>query len=234
MKSIIITGNQEARESYIREYIKENKVKTFNVVRFVDRVKISDARAIKKMVSVKQPEGEKRLFVLSSDITIEAQNALLKTLEELPEDIDIVLSVKNNGDLLSTIISRSYMVDTGRAKEVFKDLDEFEDMLIKLICQEDDKKKIISGCLLLSNKISSLGPDEFDKIFLCLRSLMLKISEKKISCNKTSLRLVYNLITLFTDLYPLIVNNNLNKKLTMDYIFLNSLFPDETRSKRSV
>ncbi len=49
--------------------------------------------------------------VFFGSITIEAQNALLKILEELPEKQKIILVTPNINQLLKTVMSRTYLLD---------------------------------------------------------------------------------------------------------------------------
>lgn len=49
MKSIIVIGSKESGNKFIDDYIKDNRIKSFNIVRFDGRVKISDVREIKKL-----------------------------------------------------------------------------------------------------------------------------------------------------------------------------------------
>lgn len=57
--------------------------------------------------------GKIGLILEAEKLTIEAQNALLKTLEEPPSHCVIFLTVPNKKDLLPTIISRCLVIDLG-------------------------------------------------------------------------------------------------------------------------
>jgi len=66
---------------------------------------------MKKIRTLPYEEGKKVFLIKSADkMTIEAQNAFLKTLEEPPEDTIIILIVENTKGLLPTIISRSQIL----------------------------------------------------------------------------------------------------------------------------
>jgi DNA polymerase III delta prime subunit len=69
---------------------------------------VQDVEEIKKTLTFSH-EGKKGLVVFIDFYTygVEAQNALLKTLEELPVGVYIVFTEKSEKDLLSTILSRS-------------------------------------------------------------------------------------------------------------------------------
>ncbi|MBI2020268.1 hypothetical protein HYS94_02500 [Candidatus Daviesbacteria bacterium] len=73
---------------------------------------IAEARKIKEHFSLKPYSAKGRAVVLedASNLTIEAQNALLKTLEELPKEGLFILGVDNESKLLPTIISRCQVI----------------------------------------------------------------------------------------------------------------------------
>lgn len=66
-------------------------------------------RDIKSHLKLKQSSNNKRRVIVINDchkMTIEAQNAFLKLLEEPPEDTYIVMSADNKAKLLPTFLSR--------------------------------------------------------------------------------------------------------------------------------
>jgi DNA polymerase-3 subunit delta' len=76
-------------------------------------IKINSIRDVKKFLSIDYKEIGYR-FVLISDAHLmneEAQNALLKSLEEPPADVIFVLSTSNISKLRSTIISRCWRIN---------------------------------------------------------------------------------------------------------------------------
>lgn len=82
-----------------------------------EKLGIEQARQIKEFLSLKPYQGGKQAVVLitSENLTPEAQNALLKTLEEPPGEALIILGVSSEDQLLPTILSRchiSYLANT--------------------------------------------------------------------------------------------------------------------------
>lgn len=108
MANILLAGQLEKSRQFIEEYIGNNGFKEFEIEYYSEKIKIEDARAIKKTLSLKI-SGSK-LFVLSGDFTEECQNALLKTLEESNENIHFIFCVEREDALLSTIHSRCKVV----------------------------------------------------------------------------------------------------------------------------
>lgn len=106
MNSVVICGNESQRNQYIEEFISGHSIKSFNVHRYENGLKIADSREIKKILSRSLSQGERRLIIISGYISQEAQNALLKSVEELPANTYLIFSIESKDNLLPTILSR--------------------------------------------------------------------------------------------------------------------------------
>lgn len=73
-----------------------------------EKLGIAQARQIKDHFSLKPYSLKGRVVIIedASVMTIEAQNALLKTLEEPPEEAVLLLGAPSDANLLPTILSR--------------------------------------------------------------------------------------------------------------------------------
>ena len=73
-----------------------------------ESIKIDEIRALQDKVIEKPITSEKKVYVINNaeNMTIEAQNCLLKTLEEPPEFVTIILVTNNENSILTTIKSR--------------------------------------------------------------------------------------------------------------------------------
>lgn len=71
-------------------------------------IKIDGVRQMERDTQLRPYEGKKKVFIIveASRFTIEAGNALLKTLEEPPADTLIILTTAHADQLLPTILSR--------------------------------------------------------------------------------------------------------------------------------
>lgn len=83
-----------------------------------EKLGIEQAREIKKYFSLKPYSNNVRAVVLenASNLTIEAQNALLKILEELPEHAMFLLCCDSDSNLLPTVLSRCQIINPGSEK----------------------------------------------------------------------------------------------------------------------
>jgi len=113
---LLISTNQEKIIGEIEAILGEKELKNPHpdLLYFPSNSKlgIEQARMIKEHFSLKPYSAKGRAVVLedASNLTIEAQNALLKTLEELPEYALFILGVDSDYKLLPTVISRCQIV----------------------------------------------------------------------------------------------------------------------------
>jgi DNA polymerase III subunit delta' len=77
---------------------------------------VDDVRAVQRLIEMKPYEGGHAVIVVQSahDLTHQAQNALLKTLEEPPENTVLLLLAETLSPLLPTILSRCIVYNMGR------------------------------------------------------------------------------------------------------------------------
>lgn len=128
--SIIITGgNQKSREEAVLDLIQKQGPKTINnnpdvfLINQKGAIGINVVRQIKSWLAKKAYQEKTRLVLIhrAQQLTTEAQNALLKTLEEPPPKTTIVLTVKNNHQLLPTITSRCQIIKLENKKPAKKE-----------------------------------------------------------------------------------------------------------------
>lgn len=77
---------------------------------------VDDIRDVINEVYTKPYEGDRKVIIIKNSdvITVQGQNAILKTLEEPSKDTIIILTVENINLLLDTIISRCQVLKLGR------------------------------------------------------------------------------------------------------------------------
>ncbi len=77
---------------------------------------VEDARGLQRLIDMKPYEGGRVIVVVeeAQDLTVQAQNALLKTLEEPPPHVVLVLLTDSLSALLPTIQSRCTVVKIAR------------------------------------------------------------------------------------------------------------------------
>ena len=113
----LIVGNDGIGKSIIAKYISNQIIKVRDNAESVDIVKyypssssfgVDDVRNIINEVSKKPYEGDKKVLILykCDKLTTQAQNALLKTIEEPPKGVYLILLSDSLETILDTIKSR--------------------------------------------------------------------------------------------------------------------------------
>lgn len=117
MNAFLLVGSREKILDYVNNFKNENNIPHY-FMNFYEEFKISDARMLQKSLSGMLPEGSKKVFVVSNP-TVEAQNAMLKMLEELSRGVFIFFAGASKEDFLPTILSRCKQINLGgeRAQE---------------------------------------------------------------------------------------------------------------------
>ena len=96
-----------------------------------DKLGIPEARKIKDHFSLKPYSAKGRVVVLedASTLTTEAQNALLKTLEELPKQALVILCAASDAHFLPTVLSRCEIVRLQGTGDRLQGTEEIEKLL---------------------------------------------------------------------------------------------------------
>ncbi len=145
-------------------------------------------KSLKRSVFIKNAE----------DLTTEAQNALLKTVEAPPPSGFIIFSVKNPENLVKPLLSRLQKIYvSGSCEEVPED--EFA-LAVKFLKSDSKAKKDIIGKVL--DKESNQALENFIKSLL-------------VECHKDPLK-NFDLMRRLTDRFYKISEFNTNKKLQLE------------------
>jgi len=78
---------------------------------------IDDVRALRDTIKLSPASAKKKVYIIDEAhmLTLEASNALLKTLEEPPEHVLFILATTNAGKLIETIRSRTTLIEFHKA-----------------------------------------------------------------------------------------------------------------------
>jgi len=134
MKSILFIGSDVGARNYkLDAWVAEKGIRVSDVYRIAnnDSVKISQIRSLTSYLYKKPLSSTHRVAVVyeAEKLTIPAQNAFLKLLEEPPKTAYILLGARNKLALLPTIVSRCLVINTPITKHVLKCKDEIEKLL---------------------------------------------------------------------------------------------------------
>jgi hypothetical protein len=150
-----ISVSQEL-EKVIQEKHPDAEIMSFSY----DRIGVDDAANIRSLFTEKHWSSVRVCFVVASSVGIEAQNALLKTFEELPERNHVIVVVPHKKVLIDTIWSRIQMIeiknavgeDTGVSQLFSKNIQErlkFVDTVMKKMTKQTaaEKKTFVVSCI---------------------------------------------------------------------------------------
>ena len=106
-----------------------------------DSVTIGQIREMCREINLKPFESNKSIYIVdqAEDMTIEASNCLLKTIEEPPDYAVIILICKNLNSVLPTIISRCQIINFNLVASL-----KIKELLLRKIKIEEDKNELIS------------------------------------------------------------------------------------------
>lgn len=218
MQSFIVEGESSARHSYINQFIQEHGFFSYNITRFT-LAKISDVRFLKKSLTLKMGENESRLIILEEGPTLEAQNALLKTLEEPPPRTFLLISVFSKEELLPTVISRCVIVRRTIKESSPDNKTKIEDNLLNFLTTHhlNSPDEALEFSRLL------LSPLDTSSIIISVRNLLLYSLTNNSFITETNTYFLARFLDQLCELYPLIRQNNLNPRFSLEYALLKSV-----------
>jgi hypothetical protein len=118
----IVTGHVDSTPVLLREYLEDRgHISTASpdvLVQSYDSFTIADSQVIKEWASVKGVGSGKKVCIISTKfINREAEQSLLKVLEEPGEGTHFFIIVPPSVVLLDTILSRAHLIDAGSTEE---------------------------------------------------------------------------------------------------------------------
>lgn len=194
-----LKGREEAEKIF--KNLKIDKLDV-TILEFEKTVGIPDVRGIQQKIYFKPFKSEVRAVLIDATpgITIEAQNALLKTLEETPDSTLIIVQVLNADEILPTILSRCKVIELSSEKE---NVD--TSRAIKILSSEDG----VGERLKLAQDLSKDKNEALD----FLESLIIDL--------RKDLVLNYKAVKSIQKSYTFIKTTNVNLRLALENLFLN-------------
>lgn len=213
MNSYVISSkNPDLAHDAAEKINKENKVDKFDIqnLEFEKALGIEDVRQIQKKIYLKPFRGEKKstIIKLQNGATIDAQNSMLKLLEEPPPSSLIIILTDNYHAFLPTILSRVKIIEIKEKHEIddsgLNQILEMEDDGDALYLAQEVSKEKETAVIWLENSI------------LSARELMLENLEDKHEALRLR-KLIHKLELTHYDLKT----TNVNTRLALENLFLN-------------
>ena len=136
---------------------------------------IDDVRTLRDTIKLSPASAKKKVYIIDEAhmLTLEASNALLKTLEEPPEHVVFILATTNAGKLIETIRSRTTLIEFHKASP-----EETVRSLTSVV--RGEKLKIDKETLLSISKISGGSFRDAVKILEQLVSQKVKLEKSDV------------------------------------------------------
>jgi hypothetical protein len=117
---IVIAKAKEKRLAYAKDYCANLQIDTFDITlieqetaKNISSIGIETIKNMQKKIFLKPIKSQMKAIIIEDShlLTTEAQNALLKVLEEPPNHTIIILSAQSKDTMLPTIISRCQVIE---------------------------------------------------------------------------------------------------------------------------
>lgn len=207
MQAFLLIGDTLSQEEHLQLFIEKHKVPEYLCIRFSESFKIADVRNLSKTISVKLHANETRLVVIN-DPTLDAQNAILKTLEELPERTYVFFLSRVSDAFLPTILSRVLTVHVNRSER------KVEPRLVNYFVKSSNAPISYSTMYeALELLPTPLTIEDMEVCIVSARSALLTLLNDGKSC-ETLLPVVKKLLSN----YSLCKTNNIHKVMSLENI----------------
>lgn len=204
MQSIlIISKDKRERQDFVQKICVEQNIDQIDrdINEHEGTIGIAQVRAMQKNLFLKPLKSSQKAVIIhdAQKLTIEAQNSLLKILEEPPNNTIIILAAENKELLLPTILSRCKIIELSTfPKETDPTL--------------ADVGSSIGARLKLAQ---DLAKDKNEAI-LWLENAILALRQQLIG-GKQHIKTIRS----FQETYVILKTTNANPRLTLENLFLN-------------
>lgn len=227
---IIIATDKTKRDAYLNEFYTKHNIDSFDVTTLAletsvkqntQSIGIEDIKHMQKKIFLKPIKSEVKAIVIDEAelLTIEAQNALLKVLEEPPANTLLVLSTTTKETLLPTIISRCHVI---QLEEENLKLSEKEkatyDEFLGQFSDWGTGEKLKKAETLAKDKEKAI--EWISKLILVLRENILESYSS--NNNNEAMKQWHNqLIKAFQSLHTTLKTTNVNPRFAIENTLLN-------------
>lgn len=207
---LIISQNKQAREDYTKAFCKEHAIDHFDITVFQpeNSIGIEDVRELQKKAFLKPFKSQEKALVIhnAQQATNEAQNALLKLLEEPPTNTYIILTADSSRPFLPTVLSRCKIISLDSHTE---HIDLAQEEMIEQLLSFSIAEKLFFAQNLTKNKEEALPKLE----------ILLHAAHKKMQENPEN-RTYARITELLADTYNKAVNTNINLRFLLEHALL--------------
>ncbi len=221
---ILDSSNSTKLDTIVKKIFKRNidinhdnpDILKLGIKKEINSIKISEIKHLKQWIKLKPfQERNKAVIIYNAELlTIEAQNSLLKVLEEPPKNSYIILITNNHRSLLDTILSRAQL-ETTTSKIKNTDSDKGETIFLSPL---DVQFKWIEKLF------KSKTPHQRKEI---VTNLIVQIQDWLIKNENDNIKKNLQLLEKSLDA----LNKNISIKLILENLFLNLIINKKTYEK---
>ena len=209
MHSLLIScKNQSKRKNYALDFCKENKIDSIDIsfYSFDKAIGIEDIRDLQKKLFLKPLKSPTKASIIDTQngLTTEAQNAMLKILEEPPKDTTIILLVPQKEMVLPTILSRCKIIEIQENLNLTQiESTQYLNILVSL------SQRSVGERLKLASDIAKTE----NEIFSWLEKMIITAHQNPLQYS--------NVLKSFQKTYRLLKTTTVNKRFALENLFLN-------------
>ena len=221
MQSFLISSSdREEAFKKAASLCSKNKIDKIDIdsINFEKSVGIEDVRIIQKKIYLKPIKSETKAIILKAcnGLTIEAQNALLKILEEPPNNTIILLLVETGSQILPTILSRCKNITIDDKREKFSE--EEGNQIVKVLSSFSS-----SGAGKRLRLAQDFGKSReeaiawLEKMIIIFRKNIIEEINKDTVFEQNKIKILQKM----PDTYTIIKTTNINQRFALENLFLN-------------
>ena len=213
---LIASKNKKNANDYVNNLCNREKINPMdiNLQTYAKAMGIEDVRNIQKSILLKPFRGNAKAVVIQAyeNITQEAQNALLKVLEEPPANTIIIISVSRKELVLPTIISRCKIIEL-KENELNLTSEDFLQISNAL-------NMILNGKIGSKLKIAQDIAGNKEETAAWFEKMIIFVREKLIENYNDPKYLEF--LKQLQQAYKNIKSTNVNKRVALENLFLSS------------
>ena len=212
---ILISKNLQKRQEYLATFSSKNVISAYDqtIISEEGSIGIEAIRKMQHTLLLKPYRGKYKSIVLENaqNLTLEAQNAMLKLLEEPPSYVYIFLSATTNQNFLPTILSRCQVIKLSEdEKNPTEEENQQLHQQIAIMTTGTISEKLALAEALYAEKDAL--PVWFETILYKVRTDMLEKDEKSYYAH---------MLLQLQETYKLLTTTNTNPRALLEHCFLN-------------
>lgn len=230
---LVISSDEKLKKEFIQSFCQKYTISKFDVWNLekstshaksesTQAIGIEDIRKLQEKIHLKPVKSTTKASVIHVDegITNEAQNALLKLLEEPPQNTTIIITASKKEIFLPTVISRCKIITlTQKSQELSEtELNQKLHLILSLPSQTLGEKMVMAEKTAKSKEHAQKWLEE--ALIALHTELYNKVQEKNI--NEQYIKKTTAIANKYQKILTRIQTTNVNLRLNLEHLFLHS------------